>query len=198
VKSLVDQMGERVLPYLTLDATWKSRIVAALGSREEIDDYDPGKELRFKNALEQLRKQHLWGDLTDEKYQIEKKSLERQFKVVARPALSPQLPNLERAAQLLENLPSLWRHHGVTDQERETLVQEVFHRITIDGKEFSGIEPNPAYLPLFATMLTDEKLGYRAVDSPPSPPETRIRRPRGQVSLGRLFCSGQPRCPSAL
>ena len=59
VKSLVDQMGERVLPYLTLDAIWKSRIVAALGSTHEIDDYDPGKELRFKNALERLRKQHL-------------------------------------------------------------------------------------------------------------------------------------------
>ena len=170
VKSLVDQMGERVLPYLKLDVSWKSRIVAALGSREEIDDYDPGKEHRFKNALGQLRKQHLWGDLSDEKYQTEKKSLERQLKLVARPARPPQLPNLERAAQLLEDLPSLWRHDGVTDQQREALVKEVFHRITIDGKEFSGIQPNPAYVPLFATILTDEKLGYRAVDSTPSPP----------------------------
>ena len=170
MKSLVDQMGERVLPYLALDANWKSRIVSALGAEQETDDHYPGKELPFKNALERLRKQHLWGDLTDEKYQMEKKSLERQLKLVARPARSPQLPNLERAAQLLEDLPSLWRHDGVTDQQREALVQEVFHRITIDGKEFSGIQPNPAYVPLFATILTDEKLGYRAAESPPSPP----------------------------
>ena len=57
----VDQMGERVLQYLTLDVSWKSRIVAALRAEQGTDAPDSGKELRFQGALERLRKQHLWG-----------------------------------------------------------------------------------------------------------------------------------------
>ena len=161
-------MGERVFPYLKLDKCWKPRIVAALRAQEP-DDHDPGKEKRYKTALENLRKQHLWGDVSDEKYQIEKAGLERQLKLAAPPSRPPQLPNLERAAELLEELPPLWLHEGVTNEQREALLQEVFHRITIDGKEFASIEPNPAYVPPFATMLTDQQMGYRAVESTPSP-----------------------------
>ncbi len=61
VRALVDQMGERVFPYLKLDKCWKPRIVTALRAQEP-DDHDPGKEKRYKTALEILRKQHLWGD----------------------------------------------------------------------------------------------------------------------------------------
>ena len=175
VQSPVDQMGERVLPYLTLDVGWKSRIVAALRAQQDTDAPDPGKEHRFQGALERLRKQHLWGDISDERYQTERRNLERQLTLVARPTQPPQLPNLDRAAQLLEDLPALWQHDGVTDQQREALIQEVFCRITINGKEFSSLQPNPPYVPLFATMLTDEKLGYRAVNSPPSRPGSIIR-----------------------
>ena len=46
------------------------------------------------------------------------------------------------------------------------MVREVFHHITLDGKEFVTIEPQPAYVPLFATMVADQKFGYRAPDSP--------------------------------
>lgn len=49
VQALADQMGERVMPYLKSDGSWKSRIVAALRTQEP-DDHDPGKEKRFKNA----------------------------------------------------------------------------------------------------------------------------------------------------
>ena len=125
VRALVDQMGERVFPYLKLDKCWKPRVVAALRAQEP-DDHDPGKEKRYKTALENLRKQHLWGDVSDEKYQIEKAGLERQLKLAAPPSRPPQLPNLERAAELLEELPPLWLHEGVTDEQREAILQEVF------------------------------------------------------------------------
>ncbi len=126
----------------------------------------------MRRALENLRKQHLWGDLSDEKYRRERESLERQLKLVAQPAQPPQLPNLERAAKLLEDMPTFWLHPGVTHGQRESLVREVFRRITIDGKEFVSIEPQPAYVPIFAAMLTGQKVGYRVLDSPPSPPAT--------------------------
>ena len=81
-----------------------------------------------------------------------------------------QLPNLERAAEFLQDLPRLWLHPGVTHEEREALVKQVFQRITIDGKDFVDIEPKPEYAPLFATMVTGQKVGYRETDSTPTPP----------------------------
>ena len=177
VKALVDQMGERVMPYMKLDATWKTRVIDAL-KRQSPQTHDQNIQKRLVGALENLRKQHLWGDLSDDKYRLERQTLERQLKLVAQPHQPTELPNLERSARLLEDMQVLWSHDGVTDEQREALLREVFNRITIDGKQFMSIEPRPAYVPLFASMATNEKLGYWEFDSPPSPPETRSRRLR--------------------
>ena len=83
------------------------------------DDQDQGQRDRLGQAIENLRKQHLWGDISDENYRREREALERQMKVVAKTAQTPELPNLERAARLLEYLPSLWQHPGVTHEQRE-------------------------------------------------------------------------------
>ena len=94
----------------------------------------------------------------------------RQLKVHTTSAEPTHLPNLERSAKFLEDLSALWLHPGVTHEERETLVREVFRRITIDGKDFVDIEPKPEYAPLFATMVPAQKVGYQELESPPSPP----------------------------
>jgi hypothetical protein len=90
------------------------------------------------------------------------------------PTHPTELPNVERSAKLLEDLPVLWSHSGVTHEQREELVREVFYRITIDGKEFMSIEPKAPYAPLFASIVTSEELGYWEPNSPPSPPQTTI------------------------
>ena len=71
-----------------------------------------------------------------------------------------------RGAEFLQDLPSLWLHAGVTHEEREALVKQVFQRITIDGKEFVDIESKPEYAPLFATMVTAQKVGYQELEFP--------------------------------
>ena len=53
----------------------------------------------------------------------------------------------------------------MTPGEREALVRQVFLRITIAGKEFVDIEPQPEYAPLFATMVTAQKVGYQELES---------------------------------
>ena len=55
------------------------------------------------------------------------------------------------------------------NSSRETLVRQVFLRITIAGKEFVDIEPKPEYAPLFATMVTAQKVGYQELESSRSP-----------------------------
>ena len=39
-------------------------------------------------------------------------------------------------------------------------------------------------------MMSGQKVGYQEMDSPPSPPVTRFRRPRLILSLGRLVYQG--------
>jgi len=178
-------MGERVMLYLKLDATWKTRVIAALKSQAP-RTHDHNQAMRLKGALENLRKQHLWGDLSDDKYKLERQTLERQQKLVGKPHQPTELPNLERSARLLDDIQVLWSHDGVTDEQREALVKEVFSRITIDGKQFMSIEPRPAYVPLFASMATNEESGYWEFNPPPSPPAAN-QHPRFNLSLGCLF-----------
>ena len=59
----------------------------------------------------------------------------------------------------------MWLHSGVTHEQRESLVREVFRRITIDGREFVSIEPQAAYVPLFATMVAGQEFEYRVLKS---------------------------------
>jgi hypothetical protein len=75
---------------------------------------------------------------------------------------------MERAAQLLNEMPALWQHPGVTNKQRESLVQEVFNKISVDGDALVTVEPKPEYAPLFADMLTHQPVGYRESISPPS------------------------------
>ena len=98
----------------------------------------------------------------------------RQLRVHTTTGQPIHLPNLERFANFLEDLPALWQHPGVTHEEREALVRQVFRRITIDGKEFVDIEPKPEYAPLFATMLTAQKVGYRELESTLTPPDNNL------------------------
>ena len=153
------------MPHLTLDDDWKTRILNAL-ERDGPQQQDTGQVERLEHALERLRKQHLWGDLSDKEYRREREGLERRLKLVATPVQSHQLPNLETAAGLLRDLLALWLHPGVTDGQRETLVREVFRRITIDGKDFVSIEPKAEYVPLFAVIASGQKYGYREFDPP--------------------------------
>ena len=168
-----DQMGDRVMPHLKLDATWKGRVIAVLRSDEPPQE-DRGQGERLRRALENLRKQHQWGDLSDDEYRREREIIMRQLKVHTTAVKPTHLPNLDRAANFLEDLPALWLHPGVTHEEREALVQQVFRRITIDGKEFVDIEPKPEYAPLFATMLTAQKVGYQELESTLTPPDNNL------------------------
>ena len=69
---------------------------------------------RIDSAVTNLRKQHLWDVISDDDFKAEYQALQRQ-----RRALEPKLsqrstPNLDRAAELLRDLPALWEHPGVT------------------------------------------------------------------------------------
>ena len=166
VDALSEQFAARVLPYIQLDDGWKVDIIAALGSGTPQPDHKPEQE-RSERALQNIRKQHQWGHISDDDYLRDRAAIERQLKALLDDARPQELPNLERAAAFLNDLPALWAHPGVGDQQREELLREVFTKITIDGKTFTAIEPKPVYIPLFAVMASAQKVDYQ--ESIPSP-----------------------------
>jgi hypothetical protein len=176
VASVSREFADRVLAYVTLDEGWKQRMIAALTNNGGVTEAKANQVQaeRLHKAIENLRKQHLWGDISDINYERERSELERQLKAVTPDTTPIELPNLERAAKLLNELPALWQHPGVTDKERESVIQEVFTKISIEGDSLVSIEPKPDYAPLFADIVLQNSLGYRGLKSPPSPPETRM------------------------
>ncbi|MFC1944660.1 hypothetical protein ACFLX5_04120 [Chloroflexota bacterium] len=153
VEYLMAQFHDGVLPYVVLEREWKEVIIHALYQEGDVRSHGL-EQAQLERALINLRKQHLWSDITDEEYQKEKQELKRQLKALMLASVPVHLPNLERAAQLLADIPTLWKHPRVTDEQREAFVREMFQQVRVRGKDLAAIEPNPTYQPLFAYMIT--------------------------------------------
>ncbi|MFC1917199.1 recombinase family protein [Chloroflexota bacterium] len=174
VMAVTDEFGGRVVPYLHLPKSWKEDIANALTPGVTDNPEEAMKRARIEKAIENTRKQHKWGDLTDEEYRRERQDLERQLKSLVGQDLPINMPNLERVAEFLEELSTIWSHPGVTQIQREAFIKEVFSEITVGGKQLVSIKPKPEYAPLFASILKEyNKVEYRKVDSPPSPPTSK-------------------------
>jgi len=61
------------------------------------------------------------------------------------------MPNLDRASRLLQDLPALWNHPGVTAAQPRALAREVFQEVRL--KEGRLVAVRPRYAPLFAYAL---------------------------------------------
>jgi len=72
---------------------------------------------------------------------------------------------------------------GLIPTSGRSLDAEVFRSITIDGKDFVSVEPNPSYVPIFAAVVTGQKLGYRALKPTPSP-NTQVLLASGIIVIG--------------
>ncbi len=160
VENLAAQFQEGVLPYISLDSAWKSTVLATLQRGKETS-VDGKFRTKIQQALKNLRKQHLWGDIDDEEYRQEKRELERQVNAIPSPIIPADFVNLDRAAELLSDLPSLWTHRGVSDEQRESLIKEVFQEMRLRGNFLVAIKPKPEYQPLFAYIVTEGVRKYR-------------------------------------
>ena len=110
VASLNQEFGKRVLAYVNLGEGWKTRVKAVLTNNGGIteDRANQNQAERLSKVLENLCKQHLWNDISDVDYRGERADLERQIRAII-PNVTPlEMPNLERAAELLNEMPVLW------------------------------------------------------------------------------------------
>jgi len=64
------------------------------------------------------------------------------------------MPNLDRASRLLQALPALWNHPGVTAAQQRGIAREVFQEVRLKEGGLVAVRPRPKYLPLFAYALS--------------------------------------------
>jgi hypothetical protein len=149
------QFAEGVLPHVMLDDGWKRAVTQVLLKGRGQGDNDQQRE-SIARALENLRKQHPWGDIGDEEYRTERVALERRLRAMASEPADMALPDLERAAALLSDLPALWSHPGVDERQREELARELLERVDVAGGRLVAVTPREVLKPLFAyTLLQD-------------------------------------------
>jgi len=146
------EFAKRVLGCIELDDGWRSAVLKSMSNEGPEPDHSLDIR-RIDSAVANLRKQHLWDAISDEAFKAEYQALQRQ-----RRALEPKLsqhptPNFDRAAELLRDLPSLWEHPGVTQEQRRELTREIFDEIRIREGKLVAVKPRPDYAPLFAYSI---------------------------------------------
>ncbi len=108
---------------------------------------------RVDSALANLRKQQVWNVPSDQEFRNEYQALQRQKRALEPKPSLQSAPNLDWAAELLEDLPVLWEHPGVTQDQRGDLAREVFDEIRLRDGKLVAVKPRPQYAPLFAYSI---------------------------------------------
>ena len=147
-----EEFAKRALDCIILDTGWREAVLGALACESPLPDRNLELK-RLEAVLANLRKQHLWGAVTDEEFKAEFQALDRQRRALTPPPKPIELPNLERAAQLLHDLPALWQHPGVQPEQQRDLARELFQEVRIREGRLVAMLPRPEYAPLFAYSL---------------------------------------------
>jgi len=100
-----------------------------------------------------LKKQHLWGVVSDKESRAEYQLLARGLKALEPSEPPGGIPDLDGAAELLNNMPALWQHPGVSPQQRRELAREVFLELRLKEGKLAAVKPRPQYAPLFAYSI---------------------------------------------
>ena len=100
------ELAERALDPLRLDDGWREAVLGAMANEGPNPDHTLEVK-RIQGAIANLRKQHLCGATTDDEFKAEFKELERQCGLAAAMPTYVLMPNLDSAAYLLRDIPSL-------------------------------------------------------------------------------------------
>jgi len=146
------EFADRVLACVQLDGDWRQTVLKALANQGPQPDHSVDVK-RMEAALANLRKQHLWGAIDDETFKAEHRVLQRQVRSIQPSSPQPMMPNLDRASGLLQDLPALWNHPGVTAAQQRGLAREVFQEVRLREGGLVAVRPRPKYAPLFAYAL---------------------------------------------
>ena len=151
--------GETLLDFLrrlVLPADWQAQVLAKIhrqaGSAQDVER----ERRRIQGQLERLKRLFVLGDLDEQAYATDRNRLQAQLVSLTPPAM----PNLERAAALLQDFGAIW--DAAEPKERKQIAHTLLEAVYLDSGEEGpvvAIRPRAEFGPLFD--LTD---GARGVD----------------------------------
>ena len=144
--------ADEVLGWINLDEGWRDAVLKIPANEGPRPDQSLDMK-RIEGAITNLRKQHLWGAISDEEFKKEHQILTRQLRALTPPASPKMTPNLDRAAPLLQDMPAPWQHPGVSPEQRRDMAREVIQEIRLREGRLVAVTPKPNYAPLFAYSL---------------------------------------------
>ena len=153
-----EEFARRVLGCIVLDDGWKDAVLRVLATEGPTPD-NSIEIRRIDVALANLRKQHLWSAVTDQEFKDGFRDLQRQRRSLAPRPAARTAPNMEQAAKMLQDLPALWQHPGVTAEQRRDLARVVFEEIRFRDGRLTAVKPQQQYAPLFAYALWSAAVG---------------------------------------
>ena len=148
---LEGQLGEFMTVRVLLPADWQAEVKKLLARPTEAPSDSTQRRATVERAMERIRNQHKWGDLTDDQYQEQRQELQRALDDIPRDQTGPlALTDFSRSAKLLSEFGTLWNHPGVSDASRKAFIEEVFEQVQIDELGIRAVKPAEDYLPLLA------------------------------------------------
>jgi hypothetical protein len=141
---------------LVLPADWQAQVLAKIhrqaGSAQDVER----ERRRIQGQLERLKRLFVLGDLDEQAYATDRNRLQAQLVSLTPPAM----PNLERAAALLQDFGAIW--DAAEPKERKQIAHTLLEAVYLDSGEEGpvvAIRPRAEFEALF-----DLTGGARGVD----------------------------------
>ncbi|MDW8069079.1 MAG: recombinase family protein [Anaerolineae bacterium] len=134
------------LRQLALPPDWREQVLAIVQDQagKPVHEIRLERE-RIEGQLERLKRLFILGDIGEAEYRLERDRLKVQLEALD----PPRMPDLAKAAELLEDFGRIW--DAATPEERRQIVRTLLAKVYLDADRgpVVAIEPKPEYEALF-------------------------------------------------
>lgn len=149
---VIDKQMDSLVESLNLDPSWKERIIMKLSSYCEHEQMLKQKK-HLEEKLRRLAKAYVDGVVGEGEYNVQRKLLQDALNSLVIPEADATID----AGQLLESLGIIW--NKATLEEKHTILTGMLEAVYVDlgeNKSIVGIQPKPAFYPLFESLKQGE------------------------------------------
>jgi DNA invertase Pin-like site-specific DNA recombinase len=139
-----DAVGEH-LAGLTLPSDWKEQILDIIREKAESEENARQKREQWEGQLERLKRLFKFGDISEQEYKQERDELRARLRALK----PPEMPDLEDAARLLENIGLIWDE--ATLKEEKQIVHTLLEAVYLDSEvgPVVSVKPKAEFRVLF-------------------------------------------------
>ena len=152
-----DALGE-FLSTIQLPEQWQQRVLQLVRESAEQNDAEQ-TAARLRGSIQRLQQMYQWGHIEQQEYLGERTRLEAELAAL----LPAPAPNLERAAEMLQNFGAIWQ--AARPEERRSILRTLLDAVYLDAENgpVTAIQPKPD----LAVLFTLTQAGTTGVPSSP-------------------------------